>query len=158
MDACAALLLFVDFWQPHPTNHNCASPLTQASLQTTSSAQQQQQAALPPPQPPPLREIALPYRLQDKPHPPGYVVLRVCGPTPTTPSPPAAPITIDGSLDDAAWAAAEWSGGFVDIVGETGPAPWFKSAFKAVWDDEALYLAVQMEDTRLFANQTKHDG
>lgn len=63
--------------------------------------------------PPPPREVPLPYALQDKPHPRGYVALQAR-------QPPA----IDGQLDEPVWDAAAWSEQFLDIVGPTGgPTP-----------------------------------
>jgi hypothetical protein len=84
---------------------------------------------------------------QDKPHPRGYVALRA----------PAAP-KIDGVLDDPVWANSAWTEEFVDIVGPTGPAAWAGAKVKMAHDNEALYVAAQLQDTSLFANKTAHDS
>jgi hypothetical protein len=42
-------------------------------------------------------------------------------------------------------------------VGPTGPAPWFATHVRMLWDDTALYIAADLEDTRMFAQQTLHD-
>ncbi len=43
-------------------------------------------------------------------------------------------------------------------MGPSGPAPWAPARVKMLWDDDALYVAAQLEDDRLFANQTLHDS
>ncbi|KAI8468084.1 MAG: hypothetical protein J3K34DRAFT_20730 [Monoraphidium minutum] len=93
------------------------------------------------------REVPLPYSLQDKPHPRGYVALRA-----------PAPLTINGDLQKPAWAAVPWSDEFLDIVGVTGPKPWAPARVKMLWDDDALYVAASLQDGALFANNTLHDS
>ncbi|RMH03795.1 MAG: carbohydrate-binding family 9-like protein, partial [Planctomycetota bacterium] len=60
------------------------------------------------------------------PHPRGYV----CGRgTPT----------IDGRLDEPAWAAVPWTEDFVDIQGSPPKsAPRFRTRAKMLWDDDFL--------------------
>ena len=50
------------------------------------------------------------------------------------------PITLDGTLDEPAWQAAPLAGGFT-LFG-TGREPAAQTAFRLVYDDEALYLGV----------------
>lgn len=95
-----------------------------------------------PPAPPPT-----PPQPQDKPHPRGYVALRT-----------AAPPAIDGDLSKPCWAAAPWSEEFLDIVGPAGPQPWAPARVKMLWDDQALYVAADLEDGALFADNTLHDS
>ena len=45
--------------------------------------------------------------------------------------------TLDGRLDDAAWAAAPWTEDFVDIA--TSTAPHLRTRAKIVWDEEFLH-------------------
>lgn len=81
------------------------------------------------------------------PEPLGYVAYRA-----------AHPITIDGKLDDDAWAAAPWSEAFVDIEGDKKPRPRFKTRMKMLWDDASLYIAAEMEEPHLWATLTEHDS
>jgi hypothetical protein len=81
------------------------------------------------------------------PHPRGYVCHR-------TAKPPA----IDGQLDDPAWAAAAWSEPFGDIEGDKRPKPRFRTRVKMLWDDEALYIAAELEEPHVWATLTEHDS
>src|SRR5262245_4743795 len=83
----------------------------------------------------------------DWPDPLGYVCYRA-----------AAPITIDGKLDDAAWAAAPWSDAFVDIEGDKKAKPRHRTRMKMLWDDEALYIAAEIVEPHVWATLTKHDS
>ncbi len=80
------------------------------------------------------------------PHPKGYVCYRA-----------TAPVTIDGDLKDAAWEAAPWTDAFVDIEGDKRPKPRFRTRVKMLWDDEALYIAVEMEEPHVWATLKDHD-
>jgi hypothetical protein len=79
--------------------------------------------------------------------PRGYVAYRA-----------SSPITIDGNLDDAAWAAVPWSEPFRDIEGDKKPDPPLKTRMKMVWDDKALYIAAELEEPHVWATLTKHDS
>jgi hypothetical protein len=81
------------------------------------------------------------------PHPKGYVCYR-------TPS----PITIDGKLNDPAWDAAPWTDAFVDIEGDKQPKPRFRTRVKMLWDDEALYIAAELEEPHVWGTLTEHDS
>src|SRR5439155_11662894 len=50
-------------------------------------------------------------------------------------------ITIDGKLDDPAWAAADWTNDFIDVRGPGFPKPHFRTRCKLLWDDKNLYIA-----------------
>ncbi|MCE9563490.1 MAG: carbohydrate-binding family 9-like protein [Planctomycetes bacterium] len=81
------------------------------------------------------------------PHPKGYVCYRA-----------ATPIALDGALTDAAWDAAPWTDAFEDIEGDKQPKPRFRTRVKMLWDDEALYIAAELEEPHVWANLTEHDS
>jgi hypothetical protein len=81
------------------------------------------------------------------PHPKGYVCYRA-----------PSPVVIDGDPKDAAWAAAPWSDAFVDIEGDERPKPRFRTRVKMLWDDEALYVAAELEEPHLWATLKEHDA
>lgn len=81
------------------------------------------------------------------PHPKGYVCYRA-----------SSPIKIDGALSDAAWEAAPWTEAFVDIEGDKQPKPRFRTRVKMLWDDEALYIAAELEEPHVWATLTEHDA
>jgi hypothetical protein len=81
------------------------------------------------------------------PHPKGYVCYRT-----------TAPIRVDGAITDAEWAAAPWTDAFVDIEGDKQPKPRFKTRVKMLWDDEALYIAAELEEPHVWATLTEHDS
>jgi hypothetical protein len=68
------------------------------------------------------------------------------------------PPRIDGDLDDPVWAKAAWTTDFVDILGEAGPAPRFRTRVKMAWDDTYLYVAAQMEEPDVWAYQRLRDS
>ncbi len=76
----------------------------------------------------------------------------VCAKTPS-------PIVIDGKLDEAAWAQADWTDEFVDIEGEKRPLkPRYRTRAKMLWDDEYLYIAVYMEEPHVWAKLTERES
>lgn len=79
--------------------------------------------------------------------PPGYVVRHT-----------ATPPTIDGQLDDPAWADAPWTTDFLDIEGPAKPPPLLRTRAKILWDDEFLYLAAELAEPHLWAKLTAHDS
>lgn len=81
------------------------------------------------------------------PHPKGYVCRRA-----------AAPPVIDGKLDDPAWAAAAWTDPFVDIEGGAKPKPRHRTRVKMLWDDEALYIAAELEEPHVWGTLKEHDS
>jgi hypothetical protein len=56
------------------------------------------------------------------------------------------PITIDGKLDDAAWAAAEPSGSMVQSYPAPGAAAPDQTEVRVLYDDDALYVGIRMFD------------
>ena len=81
------------------------------------------------------------------PPPRGYVCYRANG-----------PITIDGKLDDAAWADAPWSEPFRDIEGDKRPDPRLRTRMKMLWDDTALYIAAELEEPHVWGTIEQHDA
>jgi hypothetical protein len=86
-------------------------------------------------------------RAQSDEHPKGYVCYRT-----------AEPLRIDGKLDDSSWTYAPWTHEFVDIEGDKKPRPRFRTRAKMLWDDEYLYIGVEMEEPHLQATFTEHDS
>jgi hypothetical protein len=70
----------------------------------------------------------------------------------------ATPVTVDGKLDDAAWADAPWTDDFVDIEGDAKPKPRFRTRAKMLWDNQFLYIAAELEEPHVWGTLTKHDS
>ena len=70
----------------------------------------------------------------------------------------ARPPVIDGRLDDAAWAAAEWTTDFVDIEGDRRPRPRFRTRAKILWDDNCLYIGAELEEPHVWGKLTARDA
>lgn len=68
------------------------------------------------------------------------------------------PIAVDGRLGDPAWGAVPWTEEFVDILGEAGPKPWFRTRAKMLWDDDFLYVGAHLEEDHVWATLTKRDS
>ncbi len=83
----------------------------------------------------------------DIPRPRGYVAMRA-----------ATPLTIDGRLDDAAWATAPWTDRFVDIEGDAKPKPALATRAKLLWDDRFFYIGAELDEPNLWAEITEHDA
>lgn len=83
----------------------------------------------------------------DSPRPRGYVAGRA-----------GAPIKIDGSLDDAAWAGAAWTDEFVDIEGDAKPRPRLSTRAKMLWDDRYFYIGARLDEPHLWGTITEHDA
>jgi hypothetical protein len=81
------------------------------------------------------------------PAPKGYV----CGKV-------AAPIAVDGALDDPGWASAPWTDDFVDIEGSRRPLPRLRTRAKLAWDAEFLYVAAELAEPHVWGNLTAHDS
>ena len=69
----------------------------------------------------------------------------------------AAPLTIDGRLDEAAWQAAPWTDEFGDIEGAGRPRPTWPTRAKLLWNDSTLFIAATLREPQLWATQTHHD-
>ncbi len=65
----------------------------------------------------------------------------------------AAPLKIDGDLNEISWTETPWTEYFIDIEGEAKPAPVYKTRVKMLWDEKFLYIAAQMEEPHLWANE-----
>ncbi|MBP7276068.1 MAG: carbohydrate-binding family 9-like protein [Kiritimatiellae bacterium] len=90
---------------------------------------------------PPLPEPALPADA------PRYVCGRASG-----------PMTVDGRLDEPAWARAPWTADFVDIQGHGHPAPRHRTRAKMLWDDEYFYIAAELDEPHLWGTLTERDA
>ena len=55
-------------------------------------------------------------------------------------------IELDGRLDDSAWAAAEPQSGFWQRDPHPGRPPVFRTEFRVLYDDEAVYVCVRAHD------------
>jgi len=56
------------------------------------------------------------------------------------------PITIDGKLDDAAWASAEPSAGFTQSYPQPGKPSPDQTEVRVLYDDAAIYVGIRMFD------------
>ncbi|MGE5742099.1 MAG: carbohydrate-binding family 9-like protein, partial [Candidatus Aminicenantes bacterium RBG_16_66_30] len=70
----------------------------------------------------------------------------------------AGPITVDGRLDEASWADADWTEVFGDIEGPAKPAPRFRTRAQMLWDDQFLYIAAFLEEPHVWATLTARDS
>jgi hypothetical protein len=68
------------------------------------------------------------------------------------------PITIDGRLDEASWADADWTEVFGDIEGPAKPAPRFRTRAQMLWDDQFFYVGAYLEEPHLWATLTARDS
>ena len=68
----------------------------------------------------------------------------------------APPPVVDGKLDDLAWEEVGWSEDFRDISDLTGrlDPPRFRTRVKMRWDASWLYVAAEMQEREVWANQT----
>ena len=69
-----------------------------------------------------------------------------------------APLTIDGKLNDPAWASAKWTPFFVDIAGTSRPTPRFRTRIKMLHDDTYFYIGAWMDEPDVWATLTEHDS
>lgn len=79
--------------------------------------------------------------------PRGYVCARATG-----------ELRIDGRIEESDWAAAPWTGPFLDISGPQLPAPRFATRAKMLWDDHCFYVCAEMEEPDLWATLTDRDA
>lgn len=56
------------------------------------------------------------------------------------------PPVIDGKIDDPAWNKVPWSGDFIQREPEEGRQPSQKTAFKILYDDQHIYIAIRAFD------------
>lgn len=67
----------------------------------------------------------------------------------------AQPVDVDGKLEDLAWSGAKWTETFGDIEGDINPHPYYDTQVKLTYDDDYLYVGAYLEDTHIWASQTK---
>ncbi len=68
------------------------------------------------------------------------------------------PVNVDGRLDEKTWESAAWSEDFGDIEGSLKPKPRFRTRVKMLWDDQALYIAAELEEPHVWATLKEHDS
>ncbi len=66
--------------------------------------------------------------------------------------------SIDGLLNDKAWQKAAWTSDFVDILGQDGAPPRYRTRMKMLWDSRYLYIAAEMEEPNVHGKLTEHDS
>jgi len=57
------------------------------------------------------------------------------------------PPVIDGKLEDTCWNQVEWSSDFIQILPNEGETPIQETAFKILYDDANLYIAIRLYDS-----------
>ena len=70
----------------------------------------------------------------------------------------ASALSMDGTLDEAAWRSAPWTDDFIDIEGDTRPRPRYRTRAKMLWDDNCFYMAFDMEEPDLWGTLTERDS
>jgi len=83
--------------------------------------------------------------------PPYYVTYKAEGGT----------IKVDGDLSEPAWQEVAWTTPNMDICGPNNcsrGAPRFSTRQKVRWDDKFLYIAAELEEPQVWANNTQHDS
>jgi hypothetical protein len=68
------------------------------------------------------------------------------------------PIRITGRGDDPAWAAADWTGDFVDIEGDAKPRPRFRTRAKMLYDEKFLYVTAEMQEPHVWGTLTEKNA
>lgn len=66
-------------------------------------------------------------------------------------------ISVDGLLNENAWASAQWSEYFTDIEGTLKPDPLHPTRFKMLWDDDFLYIAAEIYEPHIWAYLKQRD-
>jgi len=66
-------------------------------------------------------------------------------------------IVVDGVLEDKEWDQAKWTELFKDIQGENLPVPRFNTRAKMAWNNDYLFIAVEIEDPHVWATITERD-
>jgi len=65
-------------------------------------------------------------------------------------------IEIDGLIDENSWEAVEWEEGFIQREPYEGKKPSQETAFKILYDDNNLYVAIRAFDTELDKIEKTH--
>jgi hypothetical protein len=68
------------------------------------------------------------------------------------------PLTLDGNLNEEAWAQVPWTADFVDIEGDQKPLPQFRTRVKMLWDEQYFYIAAELEDPDIWATLTERES
>jgi len=66
-------------------------------------------------------------------------------------------ITVDGKLIESAWAKAEWTDDFVDILGSLQPLPRFRTRVKMLWDEKYFYVAAEVQEPNIWGTLKNRD-
>lgn len=66
-------------------------------------------------------------------------------------------IKIDGLANEPVWQTAPWSNDFVDIEGDAKPLPEYRTRFKMLWDEKALYILAELEEPHIWASLENRD-
>ena len=56
------------------------------------------------------------------------------------------PPVIDGKLDDPVWDKVSWAGDFIQRSPNEGKEPSQATAFKILYDDSSIYIAIRVDD------------
>ena len=68
-------------------------------------------------------------------------------------------ITIDGKIDEPAWANAPWTADFGYLIRrDDRPAPSLRSRAKMLWDDRYFYVAAELAETDVRGEMREHDS
>ncbi|MGZ5496835.1 MAG: carbohydrate-binding family 9-like protein, partial [Candidatus Aminicenantales bacterium] len=70
----------------------------------------------------------------------------------------AGPLKIDGRLDEASWADADWTEVFGDIEGPAKSAPRFRTRVQMLWDDQYFYIGAYLEEPHVWATLKDRDS
>ena len=70
----------------------------------------------------------------------------------------AAPVVVDGKLDDEAWMYIPWTDYFADIEGDVKPMPYYRTQVKMTWDDTYFYFGADLEERHVWGKLTEHDS
>lgn len=68
------------------------------------------------------------------------------------------PVNISGKMNDPLWNLAPWTDDFVDILGDAGPKPRYRTRVKMLWDDTYLTIGAELEEPHVWATLTEHDS
>lgn len=70
----------------------------------------------------------------------------------------AGELVMDGIFDEADWQNVPWTEEFGDIEGDKQPEPLYKTRVKMLWDDDYLYIAVELEEPHIWATYTERNS
>ncbi len=76
-----------------------------------------------------------------------YVIYRTSG-----------PIVIDGDIHEKAWQDAPWTEPFEDAQSPYCPLPWKMTRAKILYDEDALYFAIQLQEENVWGHLTQRDS